>query len=317
MHEGIWKVLFKANQSWSKMTEDRGYNLNHPTSSASMLAATSHSAEVSKLKQMLEQADEELGRVKKQLEDKQGPAAEVESLKNALTEAQKKAEKEQAARKKNESRAGKVQQELKDAASLLAATSQAAEVSDLKRRLQLADDDIDRMNKWFDEAQGSAAEVETLKSALAQDKEEAKYEERVTEAEQELKDAAGKCESLEKKNKAQAAELAKALQEAKEAQTESWAAREEIRQSEQIAADAFADLPKSAADVTQFFRAQAGHTTEKLFWSQFAAPERPALLNNLMMQLAELNRMFGLAMKDIIVRLWPTEPIPSSYIGLV
>ena len=39
---------------------------------ASMLAATSHSAEVSKLKQSLEQADEELGRVKKQLEDKQG-----------------------------------------------------------------------------------------------------------------------------------------------------------------------------------------------------------------------------------------------------
>jgi hypothetical protein len=94
---------------------------------------------------------------------------------------------------------------------------------------------------------GSAAEVETLKSALAQAKEEAKvhkvaadkvaadlkaeqvarrqYEERVTEVEQELKDAAGKCESLEEQNKAQAAELSKALQEAKEAQTESRAAR--------------------------------------------------------------------------------------------
>ena len=39
---------------------------------ASLLAATSHSAEVSKLKQSLEQADQELDRVKKQLEDKQG-----------------------------------------------------------------------------------------------------------------------------------------------------------------------------------------------------------------------------------------------------
>ena len=37
-----------------------------------MLAATSHVAEVSKLKQILEQADEELGRVKKQLEGEQG-----------------------------------------------------------------------------------------------------------------------------------------------------------------------------------------------------------------------------------------------------
>ena len=105
---------------------------------------------------------------------------------------------------------------------------------------------------------GSAAEVESLKSALAQTKEEAKaskaaadkaaadlkaeqvvhrqHEERVTEVEQELKDAAGKWESLEEQNKAQEAELAKALQEAKEARTESRAAREEIEQAEQIAA---------------------------------------------------------------------------------
>ena len=39
----------------------------------------------------------------------------MESLKNALTEAQKKTEKERAARKKQESRAGEVQQEIKDA----------------------------------------------------------------------------------------------------------------------------------------------------------------------------------------------------------
>ena len=102
------------------------------------------------------------------------------------------------------------------------------------------------------------------------------YEERVTEVEQELKDTAGKCESLEEQNKAQAAELAKALQEAKEARTESRAAREEIKEAEQIAAskpfllqsifggrryallnrlwsapDAFADLPRSAADATR------------------------------------------------------------------
>ena len=76
---------------------------------------------------------------------------------------------------------------------------------------------------------GSAAEVETLKSALAQAKEQArvsqaaadkaaadlkaeqvtrrKYEERVKEVEQELQDAANKCETLEEKNKAQADDL--------------------------------------------------------------------------------------------------------------
>ena len=39
---------------------------------ASLLAATSHAAEVTGLKQSLERAEEELGLVKRQLEDKQG-----------------------------------------------------------------------------------------------------------------------------------------------------------------------------------------------------------------------------------------------------
>ena len=38
----------------------------------SLLAATSHSVEVFGLKQSLKRTEEELGRVKKQLEDKQG-----------------------------------------------------------------------------------------------------------------------------------------------------------------------------------------------------------------------------------------------------
>ena len=127
----------------------------------------------------------------------------------------------------------------------------------------------------------------------------------MAEVEQELKDAIGKCEALDEKSTAQAADLAKALQEAKEARTESGGAREEIRQAEQIVAgkpfllqsifggqryallnrlwsslDAFADLPRSAANAAQSFRAQEGSTTEKLFWSQFLAPEQPVFLNN-------------------------------------
>ena len=34
-HECIWKVLFKANETWPKETEDRGYNLTHPASPVS------------------------------------------------------------------------------------------------------------------------------------------------------------------------------------------------------------------------------------------------------------------------------------------
>ena len=49
--------------------------------------------------------------------------------------------------------------------------------------------------------------------------------------ERELKDTTGKCKSLEEDNNAKGAELHKALQEAREARSESRAAREEIRQA--------------------------------------------------------------------------------------
>nr|XP_020150710.1 nucleolar and coiled-body phosphoprotein 1-like [Aegilops tauschii subsp. strangulata] len=178
--------------------------------------------------------------------------------------------------------------------------AKAAKVSELKQKLGLADEDLVRINKRFDEALGSAAAVKTLKGDLAQAKEQARlsqavadksaadlkaeqvahrqYEEWVTEVEQALKDTVSKCESLEEKNKAQAAELAKAVQGAKEARNESRAVCEEIEQAKQIAAgktfhlqskfgshkyalltrllsspDAFADLSKSVADAAQFF----------------------------------------------------------------
>ena len=34
-------------------------------------------------------------------------------------------------------------------------------------------------------------------------------------------------------------------------------------------------------------------------------------------QLVELHRVAELAMKDLIIRLWPAEAIPCSYFGLV
>ena len=98
-----------------------------------------------------------------------------------------------------------------------------------------------------------AAEVETLRGDLARAKEQARVsntaadkaaadlkaeqatrcqvEERVSVVERELKDAACKCKSLEEENKAKATELAKALQEAKEARSKSRAARDEIWQA--------------------------------------------------------------------------------------
>jgi hypothetical protein len=44
-------------------------------------------------------------------------------------------------------------------ASLLAASAKDAEVYELQRKLKLADDEIDRINKRFDEAQGMLLNV--------------------------------------------------------------------------------------------------------------------------------------------------------------
>ena len=60
------------------------------------------------------------------------------------------------------------------------------------------------------------------------------------------------------------------------------------------------DLPKSAADANQFFHAQEGHATEKLFWSQFDTPKRP-LLNEQMARWAELHKMSGTAIVTSLV----------------
>ena len=112
----------------------------------------------------------------------------------------------------------------------------------------------------------------------------------------------------------------------KEARVEAHGACQEIQEARQIAAGkafllqsifggqryalltrvwsspgAFVDLPKSAADATQYFRAQEGNSTEKLFSSQYLVPEHPKLLNDQLKQLMELHRVVGLAMKDLIV----------------
>ena len=52
--------------------------------------------------------------------------------------------------------------------------------------------------------------------------------------------------------------------------------------------DAFLDLPKSVSDAAQFYQAQEGYATKKLFWSQFGASKRPLLLNEQMTQWAKL-----------------------------
>ena len=80
---------------------------------------------------------------------------------------------------------------------------------------------------------------------------------------------------------------------------------------------AFVDLPCSVSDAAEFYRAQEGSSTEKLFWSQYARAKHPTHLSDQLKQLVKLHRAAKVAMKDFIVRMWPGEPLPISYFGLI
>ncbi len=56
---------------------------------------------------------------------------------------------------------------------------------------------------------------------------------------------------------------------------------------------------------------------EKLFWSQYLAPEHPVPFTDQLKQLVEQHKVVDLAMKDLIICLWPAEAMPGSYFGLV
>ena len=105
-------------------------------------------------------------------------------------------------------------------------------------------------------------------------------EEKVSTMTLSLENATGRCEFLEKENEALAAELDKARQEAKEAQSESRALCEEVWQAKEIVAgkpfllqtkfgdpdyaqlnqvwsssDKYLDLPKSSFDAARYYQA--------------------------------------------------------------
>ena len=71
------------------------------------------------------------------------------------------------------------------------------------------------------------------------------------------------------------------------------------------------------SDVTTFYRAKEGSSTEKVFSSQYAKAEHPVPLSDQLKQLVELHKVAEQAMKGLIVRLWPREAMPGSYFGLV
>ena len=95
----------------------------------------------------------------------------------------------------------------------------AAAVEVLRAELARAKEQARRSNAPTEKA---SAELKAEQAARRQD------EEKISTMTLKLENATGRCEFLEKESKALTAELDKALQEAREARSESRAAREEV-----------------------------------------------------------------------------------------
>src|SRR3954469_876301 len=149
-----------------------------------------------------------------------------------------------------------------------------------------------------------------------------------------LKSSVDRCKLLEEEGRTRQTDLEKAVSNAKDARSGMRAAREELRQSGLIADGKpfslrrkfcdpkFAPLDgawsvEDTADATRYFQEKKDHEVEKLFWSQFANPERPLAVDDRLAQWAELNRLSGLAMKYAMDRLCPGGSKPKSYFSLV
>src|SRR3954465_2399 len=125
-----------------------------------------------------------------------------------------------------------------------------------------------------------------------------------------------KHESLELESKAQASELASAIETTKSAKAEAQKALQELEEVKKIAAGkafsmqsknikinyllltrirsspgAFFDLPRSASDVAAFYRAEEGSSTESVFWSQYSEARHPVPLSDQLKQLVELHKV--------------------------
>ena len=147
---------------------------------------------------------------------------------------------------------------------------------------------------------GATIELASLKKALseAEDKaalerkEREKQDARVGEVQQELRDLGKKFESMEHDLKMKEAELMKALVSMRDGKAEAEKAQQEIEEAKKIAAGkkffmlskhveealllltrirsspgAFADLPRSISNAAEFYQAEEGSSTDKLFWS--------------------------------------------------
>ncbi|XBJ16330.1 hypothetical protein VPH35_007994 [Triticum aestivum] len=127
-----------------------------------LLTSAALTAEVNALKQSLERSENELGRAKKQLEDKEGAMNEVATLKEAVSEAERNASAGRTEREKQEARVAEVRQELQ----ALVEKHESLERDSKTRESELASA-LESAKAAKAEAQKALQKIEAIKKIVA------------------------------------------------------------------------------------------------------------------------------------------------------
>ena len=189
---------------------------------------------------------------------------------------------------------------------------------------------------------GNAAALKAAEELKAEKAAHGESRDKMAKMAVKFKDTADRCQFLEEENRVKAADLEKATVVTKDTRSAMRAKKEELCEAGDIAAgkpfllqrkfgdpryapldrlwsseDVYMDLAASAADAAKYFQGQTDCGVDQLFWRQFHSPERPLSLTDRLAEWAELNRLSGLAMMDIVTHVWPDRPEPKSYFGLL
>lgn len=81
----------------------------------------------------------------------------------------------------------------------------------------------------------------------------------------------------------------------------------------------FSDLPRSIEEACHHYGANTDSADEqqKMFWLQFQESARPQVFGDKLKQLVELQQTSRPTMEDLCRAIWPRDPLPTSYLGLV
>lgn len=219
------------------------------------------------------------------------------------------------------------------------ASASSSELNEVTRRLAQAEQETLRLKRDAEKAEAAKknlvdarAELERARikaeqlKASAQEHAKLLAEEqkthkaaqaRITEVEGDLLAIGTERDTLKTAQEKDATELKKIARERQEAVSRANAVKDELQQATEIAAGAFTDLPRSVEEACQHFGASAAPAEQQKAFCCSSKTRRISKSSAQAEASGGAQRAAMLVMEDLCKALWPRDPLPTSFFGLV